>query len=448
MHKSVVAIVKNPTAPDAARIDGMVREAIDLLGGIGKFVKSGDYVTIKGNFFAPYPPPVTVDRRVVSALIKEIYRAGASRVVLCEGVSVGTKLERGSSTAFVLEELGIKEVALAAGAEVLCLEDDERITVKIPDGKCIGEVEYPRCMYDCDVLINLPCMKTHYMTLVTLGLKNFQGILTDEQKYYAHRDDFEQKLVDLQKVRKPDLTIIDGLIAMEGNGAGEHGIPHPMNMLIASSDVVAADAVAVSCMGIKDVLDVALIRLAQHDGIGNADLDQIQVVGARIEDVKEDFLLPTSYLKPQGRYVTGVYKNLDIHIGGACKQCWGLVQGICRILSNFKDKRFTIFVGSDPKLPNPIKTDLDNVIFFGDCACAATGNIKELRNKMLLEGKGLFALGCPPYRPATAAVEKYLLDRGMITRETLEARYQAAVKKTYEYYKSIDPTWVPMSERR
>jgi hypothetical protein len=343
--------------------------------------------------------------------------------------------------------MGVREAAIAAGAEVLCLEDDERITVKIPDGKSIGEVEYPRCMYDCDVLIDLPCMKTHYMTMVTLGLKNFQGILTDEQKYYAHRDDLDQKLVDLQKIRKVDLAFIDGLIAMEGNGAGEKGLPRPMNMLIASADVVAADAVAAACMGIKDVLDVASIRLAQYDGIGNADLGQIEVVGARIEDVKEEFLLPLSYLKPQDRYLTGVHKNLDIHIGGACKQCWGLAMGVCVTLSKFKNKRFTIFIGIDPKFPNPIKTDLDNVIIFGDCACSATGNVKELRNKMLLQGKGLIAPGCPPYRPASAALEKYLLERGMVTEEMLDAGHRAAVEKTYEYYKSVDPTWVPMSER-
>jgi hypothetical protein len=220
-----------------------------------------------------------------------------------------------------------------------------------------------------------------------------------------------------------------------------------MNMLIASSDVVAADAVATACMGIKDVLDVGTTRLSQYDGIGNADLDKIEIVGMRIDEVKEDFLLPYTYLVPQDRRVTGVHQNLDIHIGGACRQCWGLTAGIARLLSNFKNERFTIFVGSDPKLPNPIKTDLDRVIFFGDCACSATGNLKELRNCMLLEGKGLIAPGCPPYRPASAMIEDYLIKRGMLKKEKLLAGHAAAVKKTYAYYKSIDPTWVPMSER-
>lgn len=448
MEKSIVSIVKNKTIPDAKRIDEMVNEVIDQLGGIGKFVKPGDYVSIKGNFFAPYPPPVIVDRRVVYSLIKAIKAAGAKRVVLCEAVSVGTKLGRGTSTSFVLDELGIRDAATAAGAEVLCLEDDERITVKVPEGKCIGEVNYPKCLYDCDVLIDLPCMKTHAMTLVTLGLKNFQGILDDAQKYYAHRDDFEQKIVDLFKIRKPDLTLIDGLIAMEGNGAGEHGVPHPMNMLIASADVVAADAVATACMGIDDVLLVTSTRLAQYDGIGNADLDKIEIIGPQIDDIKEKFDLPITYKVPEDRGLTGVYKNVDVRIGGACKQCWGLASITARTLALFKNKNFMMLVGSDPKIPNGITCDLDNVIVFGDCACAATGDVKELRNKMLLEGKGLIAPGCPPYRPASAMLEKYLIERGMVKREMLEVSNQKAVERTYNYYKSIDPTWIPKSEQK
>lgn len=447
MEKSIVSIVKNESAPNAARIDEMVRQVIGQLGGVGEFVKPGDYVVIKGNFFAPYPPPVIVDRRVVFSLIRAVKEAGAGRVILCEAVSVGTKLGRGQTTDFVLDEMGVREAALAAGAEVLCLEDEQRVQIPVPDGKSIGMVNYPKCLHDCDVLIDLPCMKTHAMTLVTLGMKNFQGILDDAQKYYAHRDDFEQKIVDLFKIRRPDLTLIDGLIAMEGNGAGEQGIPHPMNILIASRDVVAADAVATACMGIEDVLLVGTTRLGQYDGIGNADLDKIEVVGPPIDEIKELFVLPATYTTPQDRRLTGVYPNVDVRIGGACKQCWGLAAGIARTLSLFKDQKFMLLVGSDPKVPNGITCPLENVIVFGDCACAATGNVKEIRNQMLLEGKGLIAPGCPPYRPASAMLENYLIQRGMLTRDALTAGNQKAVAKTYAYYKSVDPTWVPKSEQ-
>jgi hypothetical protein len=302
-------------------------------------------------------------------------------------------------------------------------------------------------MYRCDVLINLPCMKTHTMTLVSLGIKNYQGILNDEQKYYAHRDDLEQKLVDIQKIRPTQLTLIDGLTAMEGNGAGESGTPHPMDMLIASRDVVAADAVAVSCMGIDDVLDVTSIRLAQHDRIGVADMDKITVKGAVIADVREKFRLPRFFEKPQDRFLTGMYENVDVQIGGACRQCWLMATGFASALAKIKNRRFTLFVGSDPKIPGPFEGDLDGVIFLGDCACAATGALKEIRNRMLLESKGLFAPGCPPYRPASTLLEEYLDKRGLLPRDLLKAASDAVTKKFYDYYKTVDPSWKPKSER-
>lgn len=446
MEKPVVGIVKNQTYPDEARIAGMVDEVAGLLGGMDSIVHPGDYVVIKGNFFAPYPPPVSVDRRVAAALIRAVRRAGASRVVLCEAVSIGTKLGRGTTTAAIIYELGIRDAAEAAGAEILCLEDDERVRLEVPNARSIPWVDYPRCMRDCNVLINLSCMKTHTMTMVSLGIKNFQGILDDGQKYYAHRDDLEQKLVDLQKIRRPDITLIDGLIAMEGDGAGEEGIPHPMNMLIASRDVVAADAVAAACMGIDDVLDVTAIRLAQHDGIGTADPDKITVLGAAIADIREKFRLPWTYVKPQDRWLTGVHDNVDVYIGGACRQCWLMATGFAAALAKLKDRRFTLFAGSDPKIGGHFEGDLDGVVFLGDCACGTAGPLKEIRNRMLLENKGLLAPGCPPFRPAKAMLEAYLDKRGLLPRELLNAAAAVKIKKAYDYYKRFDPQWKPKSE--
>lgn len=448
MDKSTVALVKSPHTPNAAEIDVMLRDAFAYLGGLEHFVPKGASVAIKGNFFAPYPPPIIVDRRTVHSLISQLYEAGAGSVTLCEAVSVGTKLGRGQSTQFVLDEMGVKDAAESAGAKVLCLEEDERVRVLVPDGKCIGEVDYPKTLLEADVLIDLPCMKMHGMTFVTLGMKNFQGILSDEQKYYAHRDDFEQKIVDLFKIRKPDLTLIDGITAMEGNGAGEGGEPHPMNLFIASADVVAADSVAIACMGIDDVFKVAFNRLADYDGIGNGRLENIEVLGARIEDVKEDFVWPDSYRYPDDRFVTGTYQNIDFRIGGACKQCWNMAAGVGRMLSKISDEKFMVIVGSDPKVPNGITTKTENVIFLGDCACAATGCLKEIRNKMLLEEKGVLAPGCPPYRPATAIIEKDLTGRGLLDKTKSREKAVARTKYFYDYYKKIDPTWIPKSEQK
>lgn len=447
MDRSQVSIVQADKSPDQAEIMRMVKATFDNLGGINCIINKGDFIAIKGNFFAPFPPPVTVDRRVVYALIRVLFEAGASRVVLAEAVSVGTKLGRNTNTSDILDELGVREAALSAGAEVLCLEDDERVWVDVEGGKSIDRAYYPKTILNCDKLIDLCCLKTHMMTTVTLGIKNFQGLLNDEQKYYAHRDDLEPKLVDLFKIRKPDFTLIDGLIAMEGNGAGEEGKPKIMNLLIGSNDVVSAESVGCAVMGIEDTLDVPSVRIAQYEGIGIADLRKIDVVGNTIEQVKQKFELPITNTKPQDRLLVSAYKNVDVRVGGACKQCYLLATLTAMSLGVMQKENFTMIIGSDPKLGAGIKGDLDRVIIFGDCACAATGEVKELRNKMLLENKGCIAEGCPPYRPASAKIKKYLSDRGLTNAALSELKAQAKTKKFYDFYKSVDNTWVPKSER-
>jgi len=445
--KPMVSIVQNDTTADAKRIDEMLKESIDLIGGIGKFVKEGQTVVIKANFFAPAPPPVIVDRRVLAALLKLINTAKPAKVTVAEGVSIGTKLGRNSTTAKIAEEMGIIDVVKEAGAEFLCLEDDERVTVEVPNAMAMYKMAYPKTILEADVLIDLPCMKTHGITMVTLGLKNYQGLLNDVEKYYCHRDDLPQKLIDIHKVKKTDLTVIDGLLAMEGNGAGEAGIPKPMNVIIAGDNVVSADAVASACMGIDDPLDVTTTRIANHEGLGIGELDKIDIKGKAIADVREAFIMPVTYSKPYDRYVLGMFENVDIYISGACPECWNRARNIGKMLNAYgPENRFSLIIGTDPKIPDKMRTDLDNVVVFGDCALAATGKMKDLRNQMLLEEKGLLAPGCPAYRPAAKLVETFLIKKGLLDPQKKVVNAAATKKRTYEYYKKIDPTWVPKSE--
>lgn len=448
LDKSVVSIVHNDKPADMDRIKGMMEETFELLGGVNKFVKKGDTVVIKGNFFSAAPPPVTVDRRFVRALLQVLKTAEPSKITLVEAVSVGTKLGRLRSTKWIVEELGIIDVVKEEGVEFLALEDAERVYVEAPNGRCLQHILYPKIMLDSDVVINMPCMKTHALTWVTLGIKNYQGILTDEEKYHSHRDDLSQKLVDIFRVRKPDLTIIDGLLAMEGNGSGETGIPVQLNAIVASNDVVSADAVSCAIMGINDILDVATTRLADYYGIGCADLEKIDIRGKKIEDVKMNFVMPTNFVKPFDRYAIGVHKNMDVYIGGACVECWRRLVAVNGVLKKYTDRQWTILLGNDPKFP-PIRefeNDLENVILFGDCACSCRGNVRELRNAMLLSGKGAIIPGCPPFRPAMSMLNEYLVKLGLKEPSDGKGYFSEAQIKTYNYYKKLDPTWIPKSE--
>jgi uncharacterized protein (DUF362 family) len=429
--------------PSRERIRAMTAEVIELSGGLGGLLHPGDTVAIKINLYAPLPPPVTVDRRVAAAMVGLLRQAGAGRVIVAEAVSVGTRLERGVGTSDCFRILGVQSEIEAAGGEVLCLENDRRVSLPVPGGLALHQVDYPRTFYEADLVVNLTCMKTHTLTLLTLGIKNFQGLLSDVQKYRAHRDDLDQKLVDIHKVRRADLTLIDGLLGLEGDGPGEKGRPVPMGLLIASRDTVAADAAASYCMGIDDVLDVTTTRLAQHDGLGVADLNRIELCGASVEAVRRKFALPADWFKPPDRYVLGLYPNVDIYIGGACKWCWIRAGRFAKRLSKLTQERFSIVAGVDPQLPLELRTSLENTILLGDCTVGASGFVNEIRSAMHISGAGLMLPGCPPFRPASAAFERYLESKGLVDPDQEAIKQSARWQEIIKYYQSVDPTWVP-----
>jgi uncharacterized protein (DUF362 family) len=114
-----------------------------------------------------------------------------------------------------------------------------------------------------------------------------QGIFNREDKMRFHREDIYPKLVDVLRVIKPDLVIIDGILAGEGLGP-IYPDPVEMNLIITSTDVVAISS---AVMGI-DPFDVATTRLAHTEGIGIGDLNFIEVKGKKIEEVKRYFRRP------------------------------------------------------------------------------------------------------------------------------------------------------------
>ena len=448
-----VSLVKGPLPPQAGDIDAMVRQALELIGGLEDKVRPGAHVVIKPNLFAPYPPPVSVDRRVIASVVRLAREAGAGRVTVLEGVSVGTLMKRvrpapgcglarGFKTLEVMELLGVRQAVEEAGGEVMGVEDTATVPVEIPGGVALHRVNYPRVVLEADCFINLPAMKTHTMTMVTLSLKNLQGLLDQGGRYFSHRDDLDQHMVDISKIRKPDLTILDGLLAMEGMGAGEAGSPVEMGVILAGCDPVALDAVASRCMGIDNPLLVATTRIAAHEGLGVANPFLIDVVGTPIEEVWRRFVLPLNFTQPLDSLVTGVYPNLDVYIGGACPTCWLMAAMVAMQLAKVP-QRCSLIVGVDPKVPPRLKTDHAHTFFLGECALAAGGELRELRNALQLEGLDRFLGGCPPYEQALVKLEDILIREGYLEEEDLVRKASAHREEIFAYYQRFDPTWRP-----
>jgi len=453
-EKSKVSIVKGKIPPDKTDIDRMVREAVNLAGGLTGNIKKGDHVVIKPNLFAPYPPPISVDRRVVASMVKMAREAGAGRVTVIEGVSMGTLMKRvrpsltpcamsrGFKTREVMKMLGITKAVEEAGGEVLGAEDAEKVEVDIPGGIALHRVNYPKVVMDADFFINLPAMKTHTMTIVTLSIKNLQGLLDERGRYYSHRDDLQQHMVDISKIRKPDLVLLDGLLAMEGDGAGEGGKAVEMGVIMASTDTVALDCIASMCMGIENPLVVSTTRLAGHDGLGTANPFLIDVVGTPVSEVKRKFQLPLTYTLPVDSLVTGLYPNIDIYIGGACSACW-LMAALAEMQLAKIPQRFSLIVGVDPKIPPKLKTDHAHTFFLGECALATGGDLRELRNAMQLSGYDRFLGGCPPYEQSLVKLEDILINMGYLDPQELVDKAGKHREEFFNYYRKYDPTWEP-----
>jgi uncharacterized protein (DUF362 family) len=122
-------------------------------------------------------------------------------------------------------------------------------------------------------------------TRVTLGMKNMFGLLPDKYKFKYHVNGISKVIVDINSVIKPSLTVINGFIGMKGRGPVD-GDPLKTDLIIAGKDVIATDATAARVMGF-DPKDISHIRTTYEKGLGN--IDNIEVVGASLNEVKQDF---------------------------------------------------------------------------------------------------------------------------------------------------------------
>jgi uncharacterized protein (DUF362 family) len=134
-------------------------------------------------------------------------------------------------------------------------------------------------------IVNVPKLKIHHMTQVTLSIKNLMGVIVGNRGAIMHTR-IDTKLVDLASVVRPALNIIDGLIGAEMDET--HGRPVPVGVVIAGTDLVAVDTVGAAVMGV-DPTTVRHVQFAAERGLGIGELAKIEVLGEAIPDVAKPF---------------------------------------------------------------------------------------------------------------------------------------------------------------
>lgn len=283
--RSSVSIVKCRDYEEEKVLTAL-RQAIDLIGGIQAFVGKGSHVLLKPNLLYGKPPEkaVTTHPSIVRGMIQIVREAGGVPFI-GDSPSIG-------SLARAAEKSGINKVAEETSCPLK--EFNDPIIPKNRNGKFFKHLEIDRSVLEADVIINLAKWKTHTQMLLTLGVKNLFGCVPGPRKPLWHlragesRKAFAQILLDLYRVVQPTLTILDGVVGMEGNGPGS-GDPIPLGLILASKNALSIDLVVCDLLGIPRK-SIPTNQVALEDGMGS---DSIEIVGESIKASKiSSFKLP------------------------------------------------------------------------------------------------------------------------------------------------------------
>lgn len=223
----------------------------------------------------------------------------AARYFLDQGARVGI----GDSPAFgtaasVLEKLGLREELAHLGVRIRSFSHG--LAAELPGG---GTATLARAALECDLLVNLPRVKAHDQTRLTIAMKNYFGCLVGLRKAWWHmayggrrsreQNGFFDRIIRIPEALPPSLNIIDGITAMHRSGP-VHGTAYPLSLLAASSNAVAADRALHAVLGVAPQ-DSPVMAACERAGMAGADLTQLSFPSATPKELQvDDFLVPAT----------------------------------------------------------------------------------------------------------------------------------------------------------
>ncbi len=268
-------IQETESVPDLAVVTNgdpasLTRQAIELLGGMKRFVSKGDVVVVKPNIGWDRSPEqaANTNPEVVAEVVKMCLESGAKKVRV---------FDRSCNTATrCYEHSGIQKAASDAGAEVSYVVDAGFSEVKFPNGEVLKSWPLYKPALEADVLIDVPIAKNHGATYLTMGIKNLMGIMGgDRGKVHWNIDD---KLADLANFVRPQLTILDAYRILLKNGpqGGSLKDVELKKTIVAGPQIATVDAYGATLFGIKPT-GLAHVVKAGKLGLGEIDLDKVNI---------------------------------------------------------------------------------------------------------------------------------------------------------------------------
>lgn len=284
------------SCPDYGQAEACIRTLVEQMGGMGRFVRPGERIVLKANLLRAAPPEsaICTHPAVVEAVARLVKEAGGTPVI-CD--SPGGALHKEAVLRNLYEKTGMAAAAAAAGAE-LSMDSSTR-TVSLPEGKVLRQAEIITPVAEADGVIDLCKMKTHVLMSMTGAVKNLFGVIPGLSKvgYHATHPDhatFADVLLDLTGYVKPRLSLMDGILAMEGDGPGSSGTPRQAGLLLASANPLALDTAAGAIMNLPRQ-DNPVLLAAERRGLTPCRMEDVELIGGTVEELRmADYKFPAS----------------------------------------------------------------------------------------------------------------------------------------------------------
>ncbi len=395
MSKSFVSIVHYEKPLDS------VRKAVELSKGLDH-LPSKARVFIKPNIVywtrvVNFPKwGVITTSRVIEDMVVLLKERGIDDITIGEGI-VMARSKDDDTPSHAFESLGYNVLKKRYGVKSINTFDRPFEKVDLGDGV---ELKFNEDIIHSDFVVNLPVMKAHNQTIVSLGIKNLKGIIDVNSRKKCHSADPEKDLnfyvARLADKMPPMFTLLDGIYTLE-KGPGIDGRMKRSNILIASADVISADMVGAKVLG-HDPAQVAYLAIAAKNHGRPHDLSDVTVEGEKIEDVASLHKYDFPYAVDEKRSIPlpltkdgieGVfYRKFDLSMCTYCASFNGLL--IAAIRSAWKGEPWDKVEVLTGKIMKPTK-GMNKTILVGKCMYQAHKDNPDINEMLAIKG-------CPPQR--------------------------------------------------
>ncbi len=274
------------------KVKASIRESIENLGGLEKYISSGEKVLLKLNLLMKKSPQeATTTHPIFAKALAEILIDHGATVII--GDSPGGPFNK-SALKGIYKACGIEEIASDTGS--ILNYNTNSIELKNEEGLILKRLKVIEVLKDVDKVISVSKLKNHGMMMFTGAVKNMFGIVAGLEKAEYHvrmprNVDFSNALVDICLASKPTLSFMDGIVGMEGDGPSA-GNPRKVGAVIASTSPYHLDVVATSIIGLKPFKVPTIARCIERN-LCSGGLEDIELVGRNIDEFEvKDFKIP------------------------------------------------------------------------------------------------------------------------------------------------------------